>query len=92
MHAQAATDAFFWLGSDDGAKVFVNGEEIFLGHHHDYSGDDYYSIAIKLRASRNLLVIKLENYGYYAAVKARLTDMKGGVHFGLAPSVKRRVN
>jgi hypothetical protein len=90
LHATAATDAVLWIGTDDGCQVYLNGEQLLEGHHHDYSGDDFYRVPLALAAGRNLLLVKVENANYYAKLKARLSGPQGGPLAGVAASLKRR--
>lgn len=90
LHAAAATDAVLWLGTDDGCRVYLNGEQLLDGHHHDYSGDDFYRVPLALAAGRNLLVVKVENVNYYAKLKARFSGPQGGPMAGVTAALKRR--
>ena len=90
LHCDAVTEAFLWIGSDDGFKLFLNGKEIREEHHHDYSGDDKFRIPLKLKAGRNLMILKVENTGYSVHFKARLSDKKGAATAGVTPSLKAR--
>jgi hypothetical protein len=90
LHAAAATTAVLWIGTDDGCRVYLNGARLLEGHHHDYSGDDFYRVPLALRAGRNLLLVKVGNANYYAKLKARLSDPRGGPLTGVAAGLKRR--
>jgi hypothetical protein len=90
LHTTAATTAVLWLGTDDGCQVYLNGERLLDGHHHDYSGDDFYRVPLALGEGRNLLVVKVENANYYAKLKARISGPQGGMPAGFVASLKRR--
>lgn len=90
LHATEATDAILWLGTDDGCQVYLNGEMLLEGHHHDYSGDDFYRVPLPLAAGRNLLIVKVENANYYAKLKARISGPQGRPPAGFVASLKRR--
>ncbi|MHC5032703.1 MAG: prenyltransferase/squalene oxidase repeat-containing protein [Planctomycetota bacterium] len=90
LHTTAATTAVLWLGTDDGCQVYLNGERLLDGHHHDYSGDDFYRVPLALGEGRNLLVVKVENANYYAKLKARISGPHGGMPAGFVASLKRR--
>lgn len=90
LHAAEAADAVLWLGTDDGCQVYLNGEMLLEGHHHDYSGDDFYRVPLALGTGRNLLVVKVENVNYYAKLKARFSGPQGGPPAAVTVALKRR--
>ena len=89
LHAEADTDAVLWLSSDDGIRAWADGEEILFGHHHDFPGQDFYRVPLRLEKGRTLLLLKVENLEYYCYFFARLTDPEGkplaGIRVALTP-------
>ncbi len=90
LHADAATDAAIWVGSDDGFAAYLDGRPCGGSHHHDYSGDDHTRVPLSLRAGANLLLLKVENTGYFAHFKARLTAADGSPVEGVRDSLSAR--
>lgn len=74
LHASRPTAALPWFASDDGLRVWLNGKEILLGHHHDDSDDIFYRVPVDLVSGLGLLVTQVENLEYYVYLRARLTD------------------
>jgi len=65
------------LGTDDGAKVWMNGEEIFQINEQRDAVDGSDVIDINLQEGKNTLLLKITDYyggwGYYC----RVTDLNG---------------
>ena len=70
-------DAVLWLGSNDGARSWWNGEPLVDMHHHDTSDDDAYRVRVRLAAGRNLLLLQVENHTYGSHVVARVSAPDG---------------
>jgi hypothetical protein len=51
------------LGSNDGAKVWVNGEPVFIHHIGRNAAPNQESFGVKLRAGKNAVLVKIENWG-----------------------------
>ena len=92
VHAEAATEAHLWIGSDDGLRVWLDGEEVLYGHHHDYCGDDHYRVVLQLPEGRSLLLLQVENLEYYVHFRARLTDPAGHGLEGVETTTSGRVS
>jgi len=90
LHAAEASSAILWIGSDDGCRVWLDGKEILFGHHHDYSGDDFYRVPIDLAAGSHLLLVHVETQGYDVLLKARISDAQGGRIASVSASTRRR--
>ena len=94
LHAECEQEAHLWIGSDDGLRVYLDGEEVLYGHHHGYCGDDHYRVPLQLPAGRSLLLLHVENLEYYVHFRARLTDPAGqcieGVETSTTPRKPRR--
>jgi len=89
LTAASDTDAALWIGSDDGCRVWLDGELVLEGHHHDGSDDDHYRVPLRLAAGRHLLIVMVENHAYYCWFKARLTDAAGGPLTGVEAAPRR---
>lgn len=70
--AKEAGTARLWLTSDDGIRVFVNGELAFEDHHHD--GKDDMKAEATLQKGPNLVLVKVENVGYGCRFRLQITD------------------
>jgi hypothetical protein len=57
------TETTIGLGSNDGAKVWVNGELVFSRHIGRHAAPNQESFGVKLRAGRNAVLVKIENWG-----------------------------
>jgi hypothetical protein len=72
IHSPIDRTVTFLLGSDDGAKVFLNGKEVhrFMGIRVAHADQD--TIALPLHKGWNSLLLKIENnfggYGFFARV------------------------
>lgn len=90
LRATEHAAGILWIGSDDGCRVWLDGSEVLFGHHHDNSGDDFYRVPVDLAPGRHLLLVQVENHGYNALLKARLTDPEGRPLASVTASVRRR--
>lgn len=90
LRAQEETEAVLWLASDDGLRVWLDGEEILFGHHHDGCGDDHYRVPVTLSKGRHLLMAEVENLEYSCWLKARLTAPDGRALPGVEVSLRPR--
>lgn len=90
LHVAEQARAILWVGSDDGCRVWLDGEEVLFGHHHDFSGDDFYRVPVEVAPGRHLLLVKVENHGYNAYLRVRLSDEAGGPLAGVSASTRRR--
>jgi hypothetical protein len=70
--AKRAAEALLTLGSNDGAKVWVNGEQVYAKHIGRGAQPHGERIPIKLRQGPNQVLLKVENWGaawgYYVAI------------------------
>jgi len=57
------TETTMGLGSNDGAKVWVNGELVFSHHIGRLAVPNQESFPVKLRAGKNAVLVKIENWG-----------------------------
>ncbi|MEA3477507.1 MAG: glycoside hydrolase family 172 protein [Bacteroidota bacterium] len=79
----------FFIGSDDGAKVFLNGEEIYRFLDVRIAAPDQDTIPLNLKAGWNELLLKIENnFGGYAFY-ARILDRTQKIRYSLDPSGTR---
>jgi hypothetical protein len=70
--ARRATKTLLTLGSNDGAKVWVNGQQVYAKHAGRSARPNEDTIPIALREGPNQVLLKVENlggvWGFYAAV------------------------
>ena len=78
VHSESEQDARLWLGSDDGALAYLNGELVLDAHAHGNSGGDTFTAPIRLRKGANVLIVKVENHTYGCSISARVSAPRGG--------------
>lgn len=81
-----ATTVRMWLTSDDGIRVFANGELVFEDHHHD--GKDGMKADVALTKGSNLILVKVENVGYGCRFRMQLTDDQNRARSDVTASTK----
>ncbi|MBI4880410.1 MAG: terpene cyclase/mutase family protein [Planctomycetes bacterium] len=81
-------EVLLWLDSDDGIRVFHEGQLVLDDHHHDGKSD--MSVRLALPAGRSRLLLKVENIGYYCRFKARFAGPEGEELEGLATDISPR--
>jgi len=86
IHAERATEAILWAGSDDGLRVFLNGEQVFFENHHGRTRPDHYRIPVQLKAGPNRLLIGVARLRRNCGLHARLTDVQGAAITGCKTS------
>ena len=75
--ATRAGNAYLWFGSDDGAKVFINGE-VALDQDVPHGADpEQYIVPVKLREGANTILVKINNGEADWGLYARLSDPQG---------------
>ena len=75
----------FFIGSDDGAKVFLNGDEIYRFLDVRIAEPDQDTIPLDLKQGWNELLLKIENnFGGYAFY-ARILDRAGRIRYSTDP-------
>jgi hypothetical protein len=75
----------FFIGSDDGAKVFLNGDEIYRFLDVRIAEPDQDTIPLNLQQGWNELLLKIENnFGGYAFY-ARILDRAGKIRYSTRP-------
>jgi hypothetical protein len=76
-------EALFFIGSDDGSKVFLNGQEYYRFLDTRVAAPDQDTILLPLKKGWNKLLLKLENnFGGYAFY-ARFRDPKGELKYSI---------
>ncbi|MEN8151924.1 MAG: prenyltransferase/squalene oxidase repeat-containing protein [Planctomycetota bacterium] len=70
-------ETHFWFGSDDGIRVYLDGEQVLFGNHRCDSGNDFYRLPLTLTKGRHLLLVHVSNLNYGSYVRARISDPKG---------------
>jgi len=71
------------IGSDDGVKVWLNGETVHSNHVHRGLTVDQDKVQVRLKRGANLLLVKIENGGGDWAVAVRVRDPDGVLKFTL---------
>ena len=85
VHSQGARTARFLLGSDDGARVWVNGELRWSHELHRHLSADEDSFDVPLKAGWNPVLVKVKNdYGGYG-VMLRIADPDGDLRVAAEP-------
>jgi hypothetical protein len=60
------------LGTDDGGKLFVNGEEVWMTRTHRAAAPEQDTVKVKLKKGRNEVLLKIVNgdggHGFYLTV------------------------
>ncbi len=76
-------EVLFFIGSDDGSKVFLNGKEYYRFLDTRVAAPDQDTIKLPLKKGWNELLLKLENnFGGYAFY-ARFRDSKGELRYSI---------
>jgi len=88
LHSERDQEVVLHLDSDDGIRVFLEGELVFEDHHHDPKHG--MRVLLEVPEGRSRLLLKLENVGYFCNFRARLTDREGDPPEGLTASLSRR--
>ncbi|MCK4579463.1 MAG: hypothetical protein KAU50_11790, partial [Candidatus Marinimicrobia bacterium] len=77
-------EATLLIGTDDGAKVFLNGEELYRFLDVRIAGPDQDEVTLPLKAGWNQLLLKIENnfggYGFFARVRDTSRSLKISVN------------
>jgi hypothetical protein len=79
--ALEAMDIDMSLGSNDGAKVWVNGEVVFALHTGRGASPHQDTIPVHLNAGRNDVLVKVENFGYNWALYLSFDDPNRKLRF-----------
>lgn len=69
------------IGSDDGVKVWLNGNLVHSNHVHRGLTVDQDRVRVKLKQGENLLLVKVENGGGDWALAVRIRDPEGVLKF-----------
>ncbi len=77
---RSGAEAVLKLGSDDGVRVFLNGEEVFRRQAARALALDQDEVLVRLRAGTNEFLFQVVNLGGGAGLAARLTTV-GGLPF-----------
>ncbi len=90
LHAASNVDAVLWFASDDGLRVWLDGDEILFGHHHDYSGDDFYRVPVHLPEGPHVLLLQVENLEYSVYARVRVSTPEGKPLPSVTSSLSKR--
>jgi len=77
INAESATSCELWLGYDDGARVWLNGDEILYDNCYGDFIADLSKIDISLSAGENRLLIKVSEWMGSHGFSARLCESDG---------------
>ena len=77
MESDKPRDILVKVGSDDGVKVWLNGELLLEQHVHRACVPDSDSVPARLVAGRNLLLLKVDTDVAGFSFAVRLTDAAG---------------
>ena len=80
------TDALLWFGSDEAAKVFLNGDEVFARDASRHFRPDQDAVGLRLREGPNLLVFKVCDEEGAFEFAARLRAVDGSTLVGVTES------
>jgi putative heme-binding domain-containing protein len=81
IEAPADGEATISLGTDDGAKLWVNGEKVYETRAHDAATPDKAKVTVKLKKGVNTLLMKIVNgnnpHGFYLTIVSE-QELKAG--------------
>jgi hypothetical protein len=83
VYASESTNCQLWMGYDDGARVWLNGNEIIYDNRYGNFEIDMTKINVTLQAGENRLLIKISEWMGDHGVTARFCTSEGGVVEGL---------
>ena len=84
VYASAQTSCQLWMGYDDGARVWLNGNEIIYDNRYGGFEIDMTKVNVTLQAGENRLLIKISEWMGDHGFTARLCTPEGGVVEGLS--------
>ena len=74
IDSAADQDGTILMGSDDGAKVFVNGQQVHVNNDTKAAAPAQHTFPVKLKKGRNLVMVKVTNgsspHGFYLTLLA----------------------
>ena len=72
IESPADQDATIALGTDDGSKLWVNGEKVYETRAHDAAVPEKARVNVKLKKGKNVLLLKIVNgnnpHGFYFTI------------------------
>jgi hypothetical protein len=83
VYASAQTNCQLWMGYDDGARVWLNGNEVLFDNRYGGFQADMKKVNVTLKAGENRLLIKVSQWMGDYGFSARLCTSNGGVIDGL---------
>ena len=81
VHAPGETETEIGFGSNDGARIWLNGQLIYSKHAGRTEVPNAEKIPVKLRAGGNALLVKVENWGRNWAFYLSFRDPQGQLTF-----------
>ncbi len=83
VYASTQTSCQLWMGYDDGARVWLNGNEVLYDNRYGGFEIDMTKVNVTLQAGENRLLIKISEWMGDHGFTARLCTPAGGVVEGL---------
>jgi hypothetical protein len=77
VNAKQAGKAWLWYGSDDGSKVWLNGEKVLDQDFHRPADPEHYILPVDLKAGENTILIKIDEDSAWWGFYVRFTDAEG---------------
>ena len=86
VHAEQNTNCELWLGCDDGAKVWLNGENIIFDNRYGDYQTDMIKTPVNLQTGDNHLLLKISEWMGNHGFSARFCTSNGDIINGLSYS------
>lgn len=83
VNVPTQTSCEFWMGYDDGARVWLNGDEVIYDNRYGDFEVDMTKINVTLQAGENLLLLKISEWMGEHGFSARFCTLNGGSVDGL---------
>ena len=83
LNVREETDAMIWFGSDDGAKIFLDGKEIFNNPFQCGEGTDAHFLPIRLSEGKHTILVKVMQIDGNWRFAMRICDREGNPIPGL---------
>jgi len=89
LHVARDVDALLWIGSDDGARLLLDGGEIHGRHVHEQGVRDRSSVPVRLAAGVHRLLVKVENAEGRSGFYLRFASADGAAVPEIRPSLRK---
>jgi hypothetical protein len=77
VNATQSGKAWVWFGSDDGAKLWINGKLVVDRDYHRPANPDDFIVPVELKAGKNTILVKCDQDSAQWGVYLRFTDQQG---------------